>query len=78
MLGETLSSTSWMDNAPWPVSWLTGHAAATPPSRTPRSPAAFQWLPEMVPGGWSRTSRSQWRGPHRYRTGFPYTKALRH
>jgi hypothetical protein len=41
MAQQTLSSTSWMVDAPWPVSWLTGTTARTPPSRAART----QWLP---------------------------------
>ncbi|CAM5242350.1 hypothetical protein SHIRM173S_10511 [Streptomyces hirsutus] len=33
MAQQTLSSTSWMVDAPWPVSWLTGTTARAPPSR---------------------------------------------
>ncbi|GHA91014.1 hypothetical protein GCM10010330_51480 [Streptomyces tendae] len=129
MTRQTLSSTSWMDDAPWPVSWLTGTTARAPPSRTASDPVAARWSlsshsrllgdamhalsPHRAPTTYNqyagrRPARrghapdaaepalraddgnvttgpragaglpdSQWRGPHRHHTGFPFTKAWR-
>ncbi|GHB19113.1 hypothetical protein GCM10010377_06170 [Streptomyces viridiviolaceus] len=68
MAQQTLSSTSWMDDAPWPVSWLTGTTARTPPSRVTRT----QWPPARAGAGLPDHSGEG-------RTGitpdFPFTKA---
>ncbi|KUO06173.1 hypothetical protein AQJ67_03890 [Streptomyces caeruleatus] len=69
MAQQTLSSTSWMVDAPWSVSWLTGTTARAPPSRVPKDPvAALGGLEPDFPihSGEGRTGITP---------GFPFTKA---
>ncbi|GAA5204279.1 hypothetical protein GCM10023323_06600 [Streptomyces thinghirensis] len=70
MAQQTLSSTSWMDDAPWPVSWLTGTTARAPPSRV-RVPSGCPRGPEPdfpIHSGEGRTGITP---------DFPFTKAWR-
>ncbi|GAA0309963.1 hypothetical protein GCM10010302_55870 [Streptomyces polychromogenes] len=70
-LGD-LSSTSWMDvRAP---AGLLADGYCRPGSAFP-GPYGLPRGPSGSRKGWSWTSRSQWRGPHRFSTGFPNTKA---
>ncbi|GAP50553.1 uncharacterized protein SAZU_5411 [Streptomyces azureus] len=68
MAQQTLSSTSWMVDAPWPVSWLTGPTARTPPSRVP---GPWRHIPVVRPKGGPRgvwRERSQGAGASSWRS----------